>query len=68
MTDTVPEIIKARQAAALIGCNYKSMLQLLNDGVIPAVKVGNSWRIAKAAVYGALGLDPDGSPSRRTGQ
>ena len=62
MTESKPEIIKAKDVAKIIGADYKSVLKLLDDGVIPAVRVGNSWRVAKSAVYAALGLDPDGTP------
>ena len=62
MTESKPEIIKARDVAEILGCNYKTVLRLLDDGVIPGVKAGNSWRVAKSVVYASLGLDPDGTP------
>ena len=63
MTVKNPEIIKAREVAELVGCDYKSALRLLESGVIPGIKVGNSWRVARSAVYAALGLESDGMPA-----
>ena len=66
MTPNEPEILKARQVAEMLQIDYKTLLRLLDDGVIPAVRAGTSWRVAKSAVLAALGLDPDGKPPNKS--
>ena len=66
MTPDEPEILKARQVAEMLQIDYKTVLRLLHDGVIPAVRAGNTWRVSKSAVLAALGLDPDGKPAERS--
>ena len=51
-------IIGAREAAALLNCDYKSMLAALNRGELPGVRIGRTWKISEKALLDRLGLDP----------
>lgn len=55
------EIIGAKEAARLLGMDYKSVLRGLARGDLPGVRVGRVWRISKAALLSRLGLEPNES-------
>ena len=52
------EIIGAKEAAALLSCDYKSVLAALSKGELPGVRIGRTWKISKHALLERLGLDP----------
>ena len=43
-------LMTARQLAAYLNVNDRTVLKLVQDGVLPGVKVGNQWRFRKAMI------------------
>ena len=50
------EIIGAKEAAALLNCDYKSVLSALGRGELPGIRVGRTWKISRRALLSRLGL------------
>lgn len=65
MSDT-PEILTAEDAAAILRCDYETVLRLLRAGELPGVKVGRQWRISRANLirYVETGEGLPGAPAK----
>lgn len=49
--EEAPDILSMRQAGELLGCGYHAIRARIIRGMIPHVKVGNSIKISKAALW-----------------
>jgi excisionase family DNA binding protein len=45
-----PELLTLRELAGYLRVSMRTAYQLAKDGDVPAVKVGGSWRIPRAAL------------------
>ncbi|GAA4292940.1 helix-turn-helix domain-containing protein [Mycobacterium paraffinicum] len=45
MNITLPKLLKADDVAEVLNCNRRTVWRLIAAGQIPAIKVGNEWRI-----------------------
>src|SRR5258708_35965597 len=43
-------LMTAKQLAAYLSVNERTVLKLVSDGSLPGVKVGNQWRFRKAMI------------------
>lgn len=44
------DIINAREAARMLHCSYRTLLNLVRDGTIPGVKIGRSYQFSRKAL------------------
>ena len=45
-----PDIVTAEQLRKMLGISKRLAYSLISDGYIPAVKIGNSYKITKVSV------------------
>lgn len=57
------ELLTAQEAADRYRVSAKTIIRLINRGVIPAIKVGKQWRIRQAELDEAFSARP--RPPRR---
>ena len=50
MFERVPDILTFNECKDLLKVGKNTLLHLLNDGKIEAFRIGNRWKIPKAAV------------------
>jgi excisionase family DNA binding protein len=50
MFDDAPEVMTLRETASRLGIHYRTASKLAARGELPAVRVGGSWRVPKAAL------------------
>lgn len=50
MFETIPDILTFKECQAFLKIGKNSLLQLIHAGHIEAFKIGNRWKIPKAAV------------------
>src|SRR5581483_3475834 len=46
-TDTGDRLMTVKQVASYLNVNERTVLKLVSEGVLPAVKIGNQWRLRK---------------------
>ena len=44
------DTINAREAARMLHCSYRTLLNLVRDGAIPGVKIGRSYQFSRKAL------------------
>ena len=44
------DIISAREAAMMLHCSYRTLLNLVRNGTIPGVKIGRSYQFSRKAL------------------
>jgi excisionase family DNA binding protein len=54
-----PDLLKATEACEITRIGNRQMYALINSGEIPAIRLGNSWRIPKARLIAYLGLEEE---------
>jgi excisionase family DNA binding protein len=54
-----PELLTLNELAAYLRVGRRTAWQLVNDGAVPAVKVGGQWRIPRAELDAQLGRSPE---------
>src|SRR5208282_5830091 len=47
-SDIADRLMTARQVAAYLNVNERTVLKLVSEGELPGVKIGNQWRFRKA--------------------
>ena len=52
------EILTVKEAAALLKTSRQQIRRMIQNGELPAVKIGREWRISKNALLDYLGF-PD---------
>src|SRR5882757_2963993 len=62
--DTVTDELSPREAASRIGATTRSVQRWINNGSLPARRVGGRWRVASDAIDAFI---PAGSTSRPPG-
>ncbi|WP_297232683.1 helix-turn-helix domain-containing protein [uncultured Flavonifractor sp.] len=50
------EILTVKEAAALLKTSRQQIRRMIQNGELPAVKVGREWRISKNALLDYLGF------------
>ena len=50
------EILTVKEAAALLKTSRQQIRRMIQNGELPAVKVGREWRITSKALVGYLGV------------
>ena len=50
----VPDVMDVATAAAYLDLSERTVREHLRDGVLPGWKIGNVWRLSKAALDGRL--------------
>jgi excisionase family DNA binding protein len=48
------EIITPKEAGMILKLRSETVRELMRKGVIPACKLGGSWRTTKGAIYGCM--------------
>lgn len=56
-TDNLPLMLNTNHCAALGGWSRRHINNMLNDGTLKGVKLGNSWRIPRDYFLKLLGLE-----------
>ena len=54
--DTLPDLLKVDEAAAIARCTGRYISMLCQTGAIQAVKLGKGWRISKNSFFDYLGI------------
>lgn len=54
--DDVPVILDVATVALILGIPYETVRRFVQNGTIPASKVGTLWRISKKSLMEYLGL------------
>jgi excisionase family DNA binding protein len=60
---TVPEVLTAREAAAILRVGRNQLYQAIGRGQLRAVRIGRSLRIPKQALLDLLGSGSPPAPS-----
>lgn len=55
-----PELLTLGELSEYLRVSRRTAWQLVNDGALPAVKVGGQWRIPRAELDAQLGRSPHG--------
>lgn len=50
------EILTVKEAAALLKTSRQQIRRMIQNGELPAVKIGREWRISKNALLDYLGF------------
>ncbi|OUN18627.1 MULTISPECIES: helix-turn-helix domain-containing protein [unclassified Flavonifractor] len=50
------EVLTVKEAAALLKTSRQQIRRMIQNGELPAVKVGREWRISKNALLDYLGF------------
>ena len=50
------EILTVKEAAALLKTSHQQIRRMIQNGELPAVKVGREWRISRNALLDYLGF------------
>ena len=50
------EILTVKEAAALLKTSRQQIRRMIQNGELPAVKVGREWRISRNALLDYLGI------------
>lgn len=50
------EILTVKEAAALLKTSRQQIRRMIQNGELPAIKVGREWRISKNALLDYLGF------------
>jgi len=48
VTPAAPEVLKFKEAAELLRCSDSVLLDGINDGTVPAFKLGHAWRFYRS--------------------
>lgn len=51
------------ESAIVFDCSEKHVRDMLNRGELKGIKLGKSWRMSRAYVYGLLGIGDEGEAS-----
>ena len=61
--DQVPLVLGVKDVAELLGVHYNTVKKMVQDGRLPAVKVGRAWRVRREAVQAMLEGGPADDPA-----
>jgi excisionase family DNA binding protein len=51
-TQDFPEMMTVQETAAFLRCSVRTIYKRLQQGTMPALKNGHTWRISKSALIG----------------
>lgn len=54
---TLPPILTPMQAAKILGVGREVIYEALQNGTVPAVRVGSRWKIPTARLLSMLGIE-----------
>ena len=55
-TNTQSLLMNAKEAASITGLSSRTIVRMCDSGELPAVKLGNSWRINREKFMQLIGL------------
>lgn len=56
MESKEPLMITPKEAARLVGCTPRHIINHVRDGELPGVKIGHSWYVNRRKFYEYLGV------------